>query len=98
MGRLLIVSNRLPVTVRAAGSEITVERSSGGLATGMKGPHERLSGLWIGWAGALEGLSSEARAEVDQRLADLRLVGVPLTPGEIAGYYEGYSNTVLWPL
>jgi trehalose 6-phosphate synthase/phosphatase len=98
MARLLIVSNRLPVTVKAAGSGITVERSSGGLATGMKGPHERLSGLWIGWPGALDGLSSDARAEVDRRLADLRLVGVPLTPAEIAGYYEGYSNTVLWPL
>jgi trehalose 6-phosphate synthase/phosphatase len=98
MARLLIVSNRLPVTVRAIGSEVTVERSSGGLATGMSGPHERLGGLWIGWPGALESLSSEARAEVDRRLADLRLVGVPLTPGEIAGYYEGYSNTVLWPL
>jgi trehalose 6-phosphate synthase/phosphatase len=98
VARLLIVSNRLPVTVKAAVSGITVERSSGGLATGMKGPHERLNGLWIGWPGALEGLSSNARAELDRRLADLRLVGVPLTPGEIAGYYEGYSNTVLWPL
>ncbi len=99
MPRLLIVSNRLPVTVKAAADgAIAIEQSTGGLATGMKGPHERLGGQWIGWPGALDGLSSEARAEVDQRLADLRLVGVPLSPAEIAGYYEGYSNTVLWPL
>jgi trehalose 6-phosphate synthase/phosphatase len=98
MARLLIVSNRLPVTVKVAGAELSVERSTGGLATGMKGPHERLGGVWIGWPGDLEGLSSDARAEVDRRLADLRLAGVPLSPAEIAGYYEGYSNAVLWPL
>ena len=98
MARLLIVSNRLPVTVKATPSGVTVEPSSGGLATGMKGPHEQLGGVWIGWPGAPEGLSSTARAEVERRLAELRLVGLSLTPGEIAGYYEGYSNTVLWPL
>lgn len=98
MARLLIVSNRLPVTVKATGRTVAVARSSGGLAIGMRGPHERLSGLWIGWPGALDGLSSDARVELDRRLAELRLVGVTLTPAEIAGYYEGYSNTVLWPL
>ncbi|HET9594565.1 MAG TPA: bifunctional alpha,alpha-trehalose-phosphate synthase (UDP-forming)/trehalose-phosphatase [Anaeromyxobacteraceae bacterium] len=98
MARLLIVSNRLPVTVKAAAAGIAVERSNGGLATGMKGPHERLGGLWIGWPGALDGLSSDARDEVDRCLGEMRLVEVPLTPAEVAGYYEGYSNTVLWPL
>jgi trehalose 6-phosphate synthase/phosphatase len=98
MARLLIVSNRLPVTARPTGGGVTVERSSGGLATGMKGPHERLGGLWIGWPGDLEGLSPEARAGVDRQLAELRLVPVPLTPDEVARFYESYSNGVLWPL
>jgi trehalose 6-phosphate synthase/phosphatase len=99
MARLLIVSNRLPVTVkRAEGGAVSVERSTGGLATGMKGPHERLGGLWIGWPGDLEGLPDDARREVDRQLAELRLVGVPLSADEIARYYEGYSNSILWPL
>jgi trehalose 6-phosphate synthase/phosphatase len=98
MARLLIVSNRLPVTVRTSGGDVAVERSSGGLATGMKGPHERLGGLWIGWPGPLDELSQAARADVDARLADLRLAPVPLSADEIARYYEGYSNAVLWPL
>ncbi len=98
MARLLIVSNRLPMTVRLAEGKVAVERSTGGLATGMKGPHDRLGGLWIGWPGALDAFPGDARAEVDRRLADLRLVPVPLTAEEIARYYEGYSNTVLWPL
>ena len=99
MARLLIVSNRLPVTVRVAeGGAVSVEPSTGGLATGMKGPHERLGGLWIGWPGDLEGLPMEARQEVDRQLAEQRLAGVPLSPDEIARYYEGYSNSILWPL
>jgi len=98
MARLLIVSNRLPVTVHPSSSGPAVQRSTGGLATGMRGPHERMGGLWIGYPGDLEGLTREARAEVDARLADLRLVPVPLSPDEVARYYESYSNGVLWPL
>ena len=98
MPRLLIVSNRLPVTVRSLEGRVTVERSSGGLATGMAGPHERMGGLWIGWPGDLAGLAPEERSQADQALADLRLVPVPLSRDEVTRYYESYSNAVLWPL
>ena len=86
------------MTVRPRDGGASVERSAGGLATGLAGPHERLGGLWIGWPGPEEGLSAEVREEVAQRLAEERLVPVPLSPEEIARYYEGYSNEVLWPL
>ncbi|HTP29569.1 MAG TPA: bifunctional alpha,alpha-trehalose-phosphate synthase (UDP-forming)/trehalose-phosphatase [Anaeromyxobacteraceae bacterium] len=98
MARLVIVSNRLPVTVRAHDGKVAVERSTGGLATGMSGPHERLGGLWIGWPGELDGLSPADRKEVERKLTELRLVEVPLSRDEIARYYEGYSNSILWPL
>ena len=94
MPRLLIVSNRLPVTVRSTADGVSVKASSGGLATGMKGPHELMGGLWIGWPGELEGLPPEARANVDQQLAELHLVPVALTANELARYYENYSNAV----
>ncbi len=99
MPRLLIVSNRLPVTVRRApDGALSVEPSTGGLATGMKGPHERLGGLWFGFPGELDGLAAEEQATVQRRLADLSLVPIPLTAEELARYYESYSNGVLWPL
>ncbi len=98
MARLLIVSNRLPVTVRPTESGLAVERSSGGLATGMNGLHERTGGLWIGWPGAFEGHGPEARGEIERRLEELHLVPVPLSEEEVARYYESYSNGVLWPL
>jgi trehalose 6-phosphate synthase/phosphatase len=98
MPRVLIVANRLPVTVHPTESGIEVQKSSGGLATGLLRPHEQSGGLWIGWSGATEELSSEQRAELDQKLADMRLVPVPLTADQVARYYEGFSNGVLWPL
>src|SRR3990172_12272364 len=94
MSRLIIVSNRLPVTIRAANGGVAVERSAGGLATGMQGPHDQMGGAWIGWPGDLELLSPPARAEADRSLAEMRLVPVPLSTEEVARYYEGYSNAI----
>ena len=98
MSRVLIVANRLPVTVKPTEGGVEVQRSSGGLATGLLRPHEQSGGLWIGWSGAPEQLTPQQQAELDRQLADMRLVGVPLTDEQVARYYEGFSNGVLWPL
>ena len=98
MSRLLIVANRLPVTVQIRDGEVEVERSSGGLATGLQRPHEQSDGLWIGWSGAPDELSPEQQVSLDAKLAGDRLVAVPLTEDQVTRYYEGYSNGVLWPL
>jgi trehalose 6-phosphate synthase/phosphatase len=98
MSRVLIVANRLPVTVRVTDSEVEVQKSTGGLATGLLRPHEQSGGLWIGWSGTADELSADQRAQLDKKLADMRLVAVPLTANQVTRYYEGFSNGVLWPL
>src|SRR5688572_2993913 len=98
MSRLLLVSNRLPVTVKAEKDQVSVVRSMGGLATGLSGPHERSGGLWIGWPGDVSRLSGAQRNEVERQLAALRCVPMHLSPSEVSRYYEGYSNRALWPL
>ena len=61
-GRLLVVSNRLPLTLRAAARSWRVERSSGGLATAVGPILARTGGLWVGWPGdAPAGAGSAAR-------------------------------------
>ena len=98
MSRLLIVANRLPVTVQIRDGAVEVERSSGGLATGLQRPHEQSDGLWIGWAGAAQDLTPGQDESLREQLAALRLVPVPLTAEQVTRYYEGFSNGVLWPL
>jgi trehalose 6-phosphate synthase/phosphatase len=98
MPRVLIVANRLPVTVKATESGVEVQKSSGGLATGLLRPHDQSGGLWIGWSGAPEHLTAAQQSELDQQLTAMRLVAVPLTTDQVTRYYEGFSNGVLWPL
>ena len=98
MARVLIVSNRLPVTVRAGADGVEVQPSVGGVATGLRGPHERSGGLWIGWPGLVDPLPEKDRPVLAEQLEAMRLVEVPLTREEVQRYYESYSNGVLWPL
>ncbi|WNG44558.1 bifunctional alpha,alpha-trehalose-phosphate synthase (UDP-forming)/trehalose-phosphatase [Archangium minus] len=98
MSRLLLVSNRLPVTVKADKDGVSVVRSAGGLATGLRGPHERSGGLWIGWPGDVSRLTPQQRASVEAQLAELRCVPLYLSASEVSRFYEGYSNRTLWPL
>ena len=79
MGRLILVSNRLPVTVTARQDSVRTHSSSGGLATGLKEPHEQSGGVWIGWPGRTEhlspaqiGLLEQQLAEISEALAELR--------------------------
>ncbi|MFL5577841.1 MAG: trehalose-6-phosphate synthase [Gemmatimonadaceae bacterium] len=97
--RLLIVSNRLPVTAAVRDDEVVIEPSVGGLATGLRPLHERSDGLWIGWPGlAHDELSSAQARELDAGLAAQRAVPIAICAAEVAAFYEETANGVLWPL
>jgi trehalose 6-phosphate synthase/phosphatase len=98
MGRVILVSNRLPVAVRVERGDVVVERSSGGLATGLSGFHGQGDTIWIGWPGESWRLSPPQRTVLRERLAEMRAVPVELTAAEVQRYYDGFSNGVLWPL
>lgn len=96
--RLILVSNRLPVTVKLERGELHVSRSAGGLATGLRGPHEQSGGLWIGWPGDVSRMGEPQRRKLEAHLEELRCVPVYLSSVEVSRYYDGFSNAVLWPL
>lgn len=98
MGRLLLVANRLPVTLDASGGEVLLRPSHGGLATGLRGPHRASDGLWIGSLGDAPKLHGERARQLAARLKEERLVSVNVRPTDYARYYAGFSNGVLWPL
>ena len=97
--RVLIVANRLPVTVGDEDGRLQVRLSSGGLATGLRPMHERSHGLWIGWPGRkLDDLAASDRNALLRQLTDLRLVPVTLSDRDVEDFYERVANAVLWPL
>jgi len=97
--RLIVVSNRLPLTLRKADGRWTTERSSGGLASAMNPILRRNGGDWIGWAGASGEEDQEERRSVLEDWAQKEQCFAVELPEEIAtGFYEGYSNQTLWPV
>ena len=98
VSRLILVSNRLPVTARSDNGELSLERSSGGLASGLAKPHEESGGVWIGWPGELPRISRSQREQLDQELANLRISPVYLERAQVRGFYDEVSNGILWPV
>ena len=96
--RLIIVANRLPVTVSLRDGHPVVRPSVGGLASALRGPHEQSKGVWIGWPGTTEGLTPELQRLIDSELEAMRAIPVPLDAREVQLFYEQISNAVLWPI
>src|SRR5690348_15314981 len=96
--RLILVSNRLPITLSGTEGGACITPSDGGLATALRRTHARGRGLWIGWTGVDEERESALPNEVLGDLAGMRLVPVPLSAREIHSYYDRLCNAVLWPI
>ncbi|RYD92223.1 MAG: bifunctional alpha,alpha-trehalose-phosphate synthase (UDP-forming)/trehalose-phosphatase, partial [Sphingobacteriales bacterium] len=71
--------------------------SEGGLATGLGSVYQSGNNVWLGWPG-IEVTEEHRQHDIKQQLADVSLVPVFLAADEISGYYEGFSNGVLWPI
>jgi trehalose 6-phosphate synthase/phosphatase len=97
-GRVILVSNRLPLALKADAQGYALGASSGGLASALSDVHGAGDSRWIGWVGELERVPEERRAQLEQELARRRLSAVPISRSEVSLYYDGYSNAVLWPL
>jgi len=102
MKRLLIVSNRLPVTAVVDGGVLDFRESAGGLVTGVGAYLDSLSPpgererLWIGWPGAVpEALETEAS---DRLLREHCASPVFIDDQTMTNFYEGFCNNTLWPL
>ncbi|HSK79590.1 MAG TPA: trehalose-6-phosphate synthase [Thermoanaerobaculia bacterium] len=98
--RLLVVSNRLPIVLEKKDGEWTLKPGAGGLVSALAPVLSHRGGLWIGWPGLpLErGGAWEKVMEEGYRERGYDLVPVLLSEEEVQGFYEGFSNAILWPL
>ncbi len=85
-GRLIVVSNRIPLDAPPAG----------GLVVALDDCLRRQGGLWIG----ADDTDVETPREklVEREVEHYRKFTFDLTAQDRAEYYLGYSNAVLWPL
>ncbi len=96
--RLILVSNRLPVTFRRERGKLQTVPSSGGLVGALEPILRQQGGVWVGSAG------TEDSAELHQGLKasagdhGFRYAPIILSAEEEEKYYQGFSNEVLWPL
>lgn len=96
-GRTLIVSNRLPVSSSVTGGRIELKPSSGGLVTGLAGVHGKNS-LWVGALGVATTSSMKLSEDDQSFLSEHGLSPVDISQDLYDDYYEGFSNSAVWPL
>ncbi|MGY2132957.1 bifunctional alpha,alpha-trehalose-phosphate synthase (UDP-forming)/trehalose-phosphatase [Hymenobacter sp. HD11105] len=96
MARTIIVSNRLPTKVQRTTAGLTFQPSEGGLATGLGSIYRADDNLWVGWPGLFVESQAEQR-HITEQLRDDSMAPVFLTEAEIRDFYEGFSNSTLWP-
>src|SRR6266849_3457090 len=96
--RVIVVSNRLPVSFERKEGQLTAQRTVGGLASALAAVGSYTPVLWIGWPGlAAETPQQQTEtATLLQATCDCRPVFIP--PRLFDRFYHDFSNSYLWPL
>ena len=96
---LTLVSNRLPISVKKVDGKLIFSPSTGGLATGLASYTTNKHSKWIGWPGIPnEDLTPLEKRLIERELKKHHCYPVFLSKKQIDGFYNGYSNSILWPL
>jgi alpha,alpha-trehalose-phosphate synthase [UDP-forming]/trehalose-phosphatase len=93
---LLVLSNRLP-ELRSAASQPSRHRNVGGLVSALAPALAARKGVWLGWSGRTrpDATATEPGLDVVDGLA---LAWVDFPEEWHRHYYNGLSNSALWPL
>lgn len=97
MSKTIIVSNRLPVSIKKVEQKLEYSTSAGGLATGLGSIYKTGDNIWIGWPGITLNEPSD-QLEVKEELGKENMAPVFLSESDIEKFYEGFSNSTIWPL
>lgn len=94
-GRLLLVSNRLPITIkRSENGEYSTRVSSGGLVTGLSGLSKSTKFQWYGWPG-LEVPASEQQNLAAQLQKDEGAIPIFIDDELADRHYNGFSSALM---
>ena len=90
MARLIVVSNRVAMPDRPG------DASVGGLTMALAAALAEYKGVWFGWSG--EVVSKFSGEPHIRQTAGVTVATIDLEEHDVQEYYNGYANTVLWPL
>ncbi len=96
--RIVIIANRLPVTLLKRGGKLHFQPSPGGLASGLGSFYQERKGIWLGWPGLASEKLRGQEEEVVSFLQERNCVPVFLSQRQVENFYYGFSNKTLWPL
>jgi len=88
---LLVVANRLPFCRIPGSGTDQWQPSPGGLASTLMPPLREHRGTRLGWTGDVGAVEPFSKN-------DICCKPLELSPFEVEGFYEGFSNRTLWPL
>ncbi|WP_323718451.1 alpha,alpha-trehalose-phosphate synthase (UDP-forming) [Paracoccus aminovorans] len=88
MSRLIVVSNRVPSPDRPP---------QGGLAVAVHAALRDRGGVWMGWSGNSSG-DREPGPLIRREEGPITYALTDLMQRDLAEYYQGLANSVLWPL
>lgn len=90
MGRLVVISNRLPAVDAKT-------PPSGGVVVALQATLSESGRLWVGWPGRSN--EHAVFTASDLKVAgQISFVRTDLSHRDVAEYYDGFCNSVLWPL
>ncbi len=100
---LAVVTNREPYAHEHARDGVTVDRPFGGLVTALDDALRGSGATWIAWGSGSADFDAsvgdgDGQVGLPPEDPSYTLRRVSLTDAQLAGYYYGYSNQVLWPL
>ncbi|HET9741278.1 MAG TPA: trehalose-6-phosphate synthase [Terriglobales bacterium] len=98
MNSILMVSNRLPVTVTRDEDGVRIVPSSGGLVSALTSALNQVPFTWIGWPGADAAPEITDALQRCSALPSCKLLPVDLGLEERNRFYRGFCNEILWPL
>lgn len=98
--KIICISNRLPVSVTKTSNTLEIRPSSGGLVTAMGPVLTKSQGIWIGWPGTDSSEDEEVRRTLGEfsEQSEFDLIPVLLDEDSVTGFYQGFSNQIIWPL
>src|SRR5262245_59085338 len=96
--RLIIVSNRLPVTIETTEHGARLQRSAGGLVSALLPIVRETGGCWIGWAGTDYDRCADELIKHSFSAHGYMFEPIFLTSAERDSFYRGFSNEIIWPL